>query len=65
MWKRNEHKNAYGADRSAKMDFSDYDLVDDFELNEILWRSIKGVDAPIPPPVCRAIANRPATVLAK
>jgi hypothetical protein len=53
---------AYGAERSKKMDFSDYDLVDDFELNEILWRSIKGVDAPVPPTVRRAIANRPADV---
>jgi YVTN family beta-propeller protein len=52
-------KKAYGAERSAKMDFSDYDLVDDFELNEILWRSIKGPKAPIPATVRRAIANRP------
>jgi hypothetical protein len=54
-------KLAYGAARSAKMDFSDYDLVDDFELNEILWRAIKGKDAPVPPAVRAAIANRPAT----
>jgi YVTN family beta-propeller protein len=53
-------KDAYGAKRSAKMDFSDYDRVDDFELNEILWRSIKGKDAPLPPAVRRAIAYRPA-----
>jgi hypothetical protein len=53
-------KTAYGAERSAKMDFSDYDLVDDFELNEILWRSIKGTKAPLPPVVRAAIANRPA-----
>jgi hypothetical protein len=53
-------KKTYGAARSAKMDFSDYDRVDDFELNEILWRSIKGPDAPVPPTVRRAIANRPA-----
>jgi YVTN family beta-propeller protein len=52
-------KDAYGAARSAKMDFSDYDLVDDFELNEILWRSIKGAGAPLPPAARRAIANRP------
>src|SRR5262249_28614711 len=32
-------KLAYGADRSSKMDFSDVDLIDDFELNEILWRA--------------------------
>ncbi len=51
---------SYGANRSSRMDFSDYDRADDFELNEILWRSIKGVDAPIPPTVRRAIANRPA-----
>ena len=31
-------KLAYGEDRSDKMDFSDVDLADDFELNEILWR---------------------------
>lgn len=49
---------AYGADRSEKMDFSEYDRIDDFELNEILWRSIKGKDAPLPPAVRRAIAYR-------
>ncbi len=54
-------KKAYGAERSGKMDFSDYDLADDFELNEILWRSIKGADAPLPPAVRQAIADRPAT----
>ena len=53
---------AYGAERSAKMDFSEYDKIDDFELNEILWRAIKGVDAPLPPSVRRAIAFRPADV---
>jgi hypothetical protein len=49
---------AYGADRSLKMDFDEYDRIDDFELNEILWRSIKGKDAPMPPAVRRAIAYR-------
>jgi hypothetical protein len=52
-------QTAYGASRSAKMDFSEYDRVDEFELNEILWRSIKGKDAPVPPAVRRAIADRP------
>jgi hypothetical protein len=51
-------KLAYGAERSMKMDFSEYDRIDDFELNEILWRAIKGKDAPLPPPVRRAIAHR-------
>jgi hypothetical protein len=58
-------KTAYGARRSAKMDFSEYDKVDDFELNEILWRAIKGRKAPLPPAVRRAIANRPAAVARK
>jgi hypothetical protein len=49
---------AYGAERSMKMDFSEYDKIDDFELNEILWRAVKGKDAPIPPAVRRAIAYR-------
>lgn len=49
---------AYGAERSAQMDFSEYDLIDDFELNEILWRAVKGVDAPMPPAVRRAVAYR-------
>jgi YVTN family beta-propeller protein len=51
-------KLAYGAARSAKMDFSDYDRVDDFELNEILWFAVMGKDAPQPPAVRRAIAFR-------
>ncbi len=49
---------AYGAERSSKMDFSEYDRIEDFELNEILWRAVKGPDAPLPPPVRRAIAQR-------
>jgi YVTN family beta-propeller protein len=52
---------AYGAERSLKMDFAEYDRVDDFELNEILWWSIKGADAPLPPAVRRAIASRNPT----
>ena len=52
-------KTAYGAARSARMDFSGYDRVDDFELNEVLWRSIKGAEAALPPAVRRAIADRP------
>jgi hypothetical protein len=51
---------AYGAERSSQMDFDEYDRIDDFELNEILWRAIKGKDASVPPAVRRAIAYRPA-----
>ncbi|MDB5351228.1 MAG: Phosphoesterase family protein [Planctomycetota bacterium] len=53
-------KLSYGADRSSKMDFTEYDKIDDFELNEILWRAIKGKDAAIPSAVRRAIAFRSA-----
>ena len=38
-------KFAYGAMRSMEMDFTAYDRIEDFELNEILWRSIMGEDA--------------------
>jgi YVTN family beta-propeller protein len=51
---------AYGAERSRRMNFDGYDKIDDFELNEILWKAIKGTDAPVPPAVRRAIAYRPA-----
>jgi len=54
-------KLAYGAMRSMEMDFTEYDQIDDFELNEILWRSIMGEDAPLPPAVRRAIAFHSAT----
>lgn len=49
---------AYGAERSSRMDFSEYDRINDFELNEILWYAIKGRKAPQPPYVRRAIAYR-------
>src|SRR5262249_36228884 len=52
-------RESYGAERSSKLDFSEYDLVDDDDLNEILWRSIKGADAPLPAVVRAPIANRP------
>jgi hypothetical protein len=52
-------QTAYGAERSSKMNFDEYDKIDDFELNEILWRAVKGKDAPLPPAVRRAIAYRP------
>ena len=55
-------KLSYGWERSNRMDFSDYDLVNDFELNEILWRAVKGKDAPLPPAVRQAIAFRSLSV---
>jgi YVTN family beta-propeller protein len=43
-----------GARRSARLDFSDYDLIDFDELNDILWKAIKG-DKPMPAPVRSAL----------
>jgi YVTN family beta-propeller protein len=51
--KNTEH--AYGAKQSARMDWSDYDRINDDELNDILWHSIKGVETPMPAPVRRAL----------
>jgi YVTN family beta-propeller protein len=44
---------AYGARRSMKMDFRDVDEAPMAELNEILWKSIKGADSVVPAPVHR------------
>jgi hypothetical protein len=43
--------SAYGAARSARMDWSEYDRINEDELNRILWHSIKGRNVPYPPPV--------------
>jgi hypothetical protein len=42
--------SAIGAAASRAMDFSDADLTPEAPLNEILWRSVKGPDVPMPPP---------------
>lgn len=46
---------AFGAKASARMDWSDYDRIDEDTLNRILWHSIKGVDVPMPAPVRRVL----------
>jgi hypothetical protein len=50
-------KTAPGAKASARMDFSDVDRIDDDEMNQILWRAIKG-DVPMPAPVRSAFPYR-------
>lgn len=42
---------AWGARASRKMDFSEPDRADDIALNEIVWRSVRGADSPMPAPV--------------
>jgi YVTN family beta-propeller protein len=44
---------AYGAKLSMKMDLDDIDEAPMFAFNEILWKSIKGANSPMPPPVHR------------
>ena len=41
----------WGARESQSMDFSEPDKVDDIKLNEIVWRSVRGADSPMPAPV--------------
>jgi hypothetical protein len=43
-------KTAWGSGLSAKMNFAKEDAADDFLLNEIIWRSVKGADHPMPAP---------------
>jgi DNA-binding beta-propeller fold protein YncE len=42
---------AWGADMSEKLDFSREDAADDLLLGDIVWRSVRGADCPMPPPV--------------
>jgi DNA-binding beta-propeller fold protein YncE len=51
--------SAWGSKESGKMDFSKEDAADDLRLNEIVWRSVKGADSPMPAP------TRAAFVFAK
>ena len=46
-------KGDYGSEESRKMDFSDVDRAPMHALNEVIWRSVKGADSPMPPPVHR------------
>lgn len=42
---------AWGAGLSEQMDFAREDAADDLLLNEVVWRSVKGPDSPMPAPV--------------
>jgi len=48
---------AFGADVSSQMDFSKPDRAPERELNEILWKSVKGESSPMPPPVHAAFVQ--------
>jgi hypothetical protein len=52
------NQRAWGARASKKMDFDDVDRNPPFVLNEIIWRSVKGADSPMPLPVHRYQSER-------
>jgi hypothetical protein len=41
---------AWGAQESLKMDFTKEDAADDLLLNEVIWRSVRGAESPMPAP---------------
>jgi hypothetical protein len=51
-------EDAPGAEASMRMNLVEADLAPERELNEILWKSVKGKDAVMPPPI-RAAFVRP------
>lgn len=44
-------RTAWGSSLSSKMDFAKEDAADDLLLNEVIWRSVRGANSPMPPPV--------------
>lgn len=52
---------AWGAEASLRMNLEEADMAPEIELNEILWRSIRGANSPMPPPR-RAAFVRPVEV---
>jgi hypothetical protein len=49
---------AWGADASMRMNLAEADLADERELNEIVWRSVKGPRVVMPPAVRSAFVRR-------
>lgn len=43
--------SAWGAEMSLAFDFSKEDAADDLLLNEVVWRSVRGANSPMPAPV--------------
>ena len=43
-------KVAWGAKASQRMNFTKEDAADDLQLNEIIWKSVRGADSPMPAP---------------
>ena len=49
--------NAWGAAASARMYLAEADLAPEYELNEIVWKSVRGAHSPMPPPVRAAFVR--------
>jgi hypothetical protein len=49
---------AWGAQASLRMNLEEADLAPERELNEIIWRSIRGADSAMPPTVRSAFIRR-------
>ncbi|MCX6551988.1 MAG: bifunctional YncE family protein/alkaline phosphatase family protein [Acidobacteria bacterium] len=49
--------NAWGAAASARMYLAEADLAPELELNEIIWKSVRGAASPMPPPVRAAFVR--------
>ena len=50
-------RHSWGADESARMDFSREDAADDMRLNDVIWHSVRGPTSPMPPPVRAAFVR--------
>ncbi|MBK7403159.1 MAG: bifunctional YncE family protein/alkaline phosphatase family protein [Phycisphaerales bacterium] len=58
-----EEKNlasAWGSDLSESFDFAEEDGADDLLLNEVVWRSVRGPQSAMPPPVRAAFVRTAA-----
>jgi DNA-binding beta-propeller fold protein YncE len=44
-------RTAWGAEESRRLNLEVEDRADDLVFNEIIWKSVKGADSPMPPPV--------------
>jgi hypothetical protein len=56
-----EHNSAHAWGGDIKMNFAREDAVDDLLLNEVIWRSVRGADNPMPAPVRAGfVFSRPA-----
>ena len=50
-----ERNGAHAWDGQLKMNFAREDAVDDLLLNEVIWRSVRVPDSPMPAPVRAAL----------